>query len=160
LSLCFFVLLAINPFLGQGQGVEISGTVLESKSQAPIEFATVVIGNQSTKEVITGLTTDVDGKFKIVSPTEDCYVTIGFIGFVSQTLSGQEIKEAQMNLGTILLVENSQTLDEVVVRAEKSTTEFKLDKRVFNVGKDLSSTGASALELLNNVPSVNVNIEG
>ena len=46
------------------------------------------------------------------------------------------------------------------MRAEKSSTEFKLDKRVFNVGKDLSSTGASALEVLNNVPSVNVDIEG
>jgi len=48
----------------------------------------------------------------------------------------------------------------VLISAEKSTTEFKLDKRVFNVGKDLSSTGASALEVLNNVPSVDVNIEG
>ena len=51
-------------------------------------------------------------------------------------------------------------LNEVEVRAEKSTTEFRLDKRVFNVGKDLSSTGASAYEVLENVPSVTVSIEG
>ncbi len=63
-------------------------------------------------------------------------------------------------MGTIGLSADGQTLDEVVVRAEKSQTEFKLDKRVFNVGKDLSSTGASVLEVLNHVPSVNVNIEG
>ena len=46
------------------------------------------------------------------------------------------------------------------MQAERSTTEFQLDKRVFNVGQDLSSTGASALDVLNNVPSVTVNIEG
>ena len=56
--------------------------------------------------------------------------------------------------------EDVQSLNEVVVQGEKSTTEFKLDKRIFNVGKDLSTTGMSALEVLNNVPSVNVNIEG
>lgn len=47
-----------------------------------------------------------------------------------------------------------------MIRAEKSQTEFKLDKRVFNVGLDLSATGASSLEVLNNIPSVNVDIEG
>ena len=65
-----------------------------------------------------------------------------------------------VDLGIIKMSDNINDLDEVVVRAEKSTTEFKLDKRVFNVGKDLSSTGAGALEVLNNVPSVNVDIEG
>jgi outer membrane receptor protein involved in Fe transport len=68
--------------------------------------------------------------------------------------------EGQVDLGLIELASQGQTLEEVTVRAEKSQTEFKLDKRVFNVGKDLSSTGASALEVLNNVPSVNVTIEG
>ncbi|NNK90382.1 MAG: TonB-dependent receptor, partial [Saprospiraceae bacterium] len=60
----------------------------------------------------------------------------------------------------ILLAKDAMRLEEIIVAAEKSSTEFKLDKRVFNVGKDLSSTGASALEVLNNVPSVNVSIEG
>ena len=60
----------------------------------------------------------------------------------------------------VVLSEDLQALGEVIVRAEKSQTEFKLDKRIFNVGSDLSSTGASALEVLNNVPSVNVSIEG
>mgnify|MGYP000377362888 CR=1 FL=1 len=61
-----------------------------------------------------------------------------------------------LDLGTIALEGNSENLGEVVVQGEKSTMEFKLDKRVFNVGSDLSSTGAGALEVLNNVPSVNV----
>ena len=71
-----------------------------------------------------------------------------------------EFNGNRANLGVIPMKEQIQTLEEVDIRAEKSQTEFKLDKRVFNVGRDLSSTGASALEVLNNVPSVNVNIEG
>ena len=63
-------------------------------------------------------------------------------------------------MGYIYLKEQINILNEVEVRAEKSTTEFRLDKRVFNVGKDLSSTGASAYEVLDNVPSVTVSIEG
>jgi outer membrane receptor protein involved in Fe transport len=63
-------------------------------------------------------------------------------------------------LGVIALEKVNTVLDEVEIRAEKSSTEFKLDRRVFNVGKDLSSTGMGALELLNNVPSVSVSIEG
>ena len=65
-----------------------------------------------------------------------------------------------MILGTVILAEDVQVLGEMTITGEKSITEFKLDRRVFNVGKDLSNTGASALEVLNNVPSVNVNIEG
>ncbi|WP_397446528.1 TonB-dependent receptor plug domain-containing protein [Polaribacter sp. R77954] len=63
-------------------------------------------------------------------------------------------------MGIIILKADSQALDEVVVKGELSKTVFKLDKRVFNVGKDISSTGASALEVLNNVPSVNLGIAG
>ncbi|GJM34813.1 MAG: TonB-dependent receptor [Saprospiraceae bacterium] len=133
---------------------------MESNSRQPVEFATVMIGDNQTKESITGTSTADDGTFNLKSETPDFYVEISFIGFSTQTIQEISIVNGQADLGTILLSDNSQMLDEVVVRAEQSQTEFKLDKRVFNVGKDLSSTGASALEVLNNVPSVNVNIEG
>lgn len=149
-----------NNLSAQNQGIEISGIVVESNSQKPIEFATVMIGDPETKKAIAGTTTGVDGAFEINAPTQDLYVEISFIGFVTQTIKEIPIVDGKAGLGTILLSDNAQVLDEVVVRGERSQTEFKLDKRVFNVGKDLSSTGASALEVLNNVPSVNVNIEG
>jgi len=146
--------------IAQNTGVEISGTVLENKQQRPIEFATIMVGDKQTKKPITGATTDLDGNFRLRTTATDFYMEISFIGFANKVINEFEIQNGKINLGTILLSENSEMLDEVVVRAEKSSTEFKLDKRVFNVGKDLSSTGASALEVLNNVPSVNVNIEG
>ncbi|WP_020538657.1 outer membrane beta-barrel family protein [Lewinella cohaerens] len=146
--------------LAQNEPIVITGTVLDYQSQSPIEFATIMLGSSQDNSVITGTTTDEDGTFTISSDTENVFLEISFIGYVSQKITDFEVQSNRVDVGTLFLSENSQTLDEVVVRAEKSQTEFKLDRRVFNVGQDLSSTGASALELLNNVPSVNVNIEG
>jgi len=146
--------------LAQTKGTLINGKVVAGDGRSPIEFATIMVGNPQNNEPITGTTTDLDGNFEVRTEAADFYLEISFIGFASKKISDFTIQNGQLNLGTITLSENSEMLDEVVVRAEKSNTEFKLDKRVFNVGKDLSSTGASALEVLNNVPSVNVNIEG
>ena len=85
---------------------------------------------------------------------------ISFIGFEKKTIQPTLGQNGIVDLGTIEITEDAQQLEEVVVEGEVSQTVFQLDKRVFNVGKDLSSTGASALDVLNNVPSVNVNIEG
>ncbi len=163
---CFKILLIIssvffaNISIAQNQSVEVIGRVLESDSQQPVEFATVMIADHNTKKAIAGTTTDLNGIFSVKAETSDIYVEISFIGFVTTKVEDIKIINGKADIGTIQISVDAQTLDEVVVRAEKSSTEFKLDKRVFNVGKDLSSTGASALEVLNNVPSVNVNIEG
>ena len=153
------VLFTIAVF-AQKPGIEIKGKVVESAGNQPIEFATIMIANPESGEAITGATTDVDGNFSVFAKARKFHLVVSFIGFISQEIKEVEVISGVADLGTIVLREDKETLDEVVVRAEKSTTEFKLDKRVFNVGKDLSSTGASALEVLNNVPSVNVNIEG
>jgi len=160
LKILLIILISSNFIFAQNQKVEITGTVLDSNSQNPVEFATVMIGDKNTKAAITGVTTELDGTFKVETNTAEFFIEISFIGFVNKTITEFSITNGKVNLGTILISENNNELEEVVVRAEKSTTEFRLDKRVFNVGQDLSSTGASALEVLNNVPSVNVDIEG
>ncbi len=144
----------------QNPTIEVIGKVVESNSKEAVEFATVMIADATTKDPLTGTTTDIDGNFSLRTTASSFYVEVSFIGYVTQKITDIEVVNGKVDLQTIVLGENSQTLDEVVVRAEKSQTEFKLDKRVFNVGKDLSSTGASALEVLNNVPSVAVSIEG
>ncbi len=155
-----FIVLASTIFFAQAQQITITGKVLEAQNQQAIEFATVMVADKETRKALTGTTTEADGRFSIQTESSNFYVEVSFIGFMTQKIEDIAIQNGKVDIGTIVLSENSQTLDEVTVRAEKSTTEFKLDKRVFNVGKDLSSTGASALEVLNNVPSVNVNIEG
>lgn len=144
----------------QSADIPIHGRVVESNNNLPVEFATAVLIDKETGETLTGTTTDDRGVFDLIAKHANVKLEISFIGFESLTIPDVELINGKIELGIITLVEESEVLDEVIVRAEKSQTEFKLDKRVFNVGKDLSSTGASALEVLNNVPSVNVSIEG
>lgn len=159
---CFLSLLSfsISTLSAQTTNIRIHGKVVDQNSQQAVEFATVMLGDKAQQQAITGTSTDIDGRFELMAKQANFYIEISFIGFQPQKITEFTIVDGEVDLGTIQLADNSQQLDEVVVRAEKSQTEFKLDKRVFNVGKDLSSTGASALEVLNNVPSVNVNIEG
>ncbi|WP_298541617.1 TonB-dependent receptor [uncultured Aquimarina sp.] len=144
----------------QNKEILVSGSLVEAETGQPIPYATVVLNDTGSKAAIAGAITNDDGLFEITTTKKDFYVEISFIGFKTIQLRDFKIKDNKVYLDTIKLYQDSQTLDEVVVRGEVSKTEFKLDKRVFNVGKDLSTAGASALEVLNNVPSVNVNIEG
>lgn len=158
--ICFALSCCVGLGFSQNQSIEIKGKVVEATSQQPIEFATIMIGSNESKKTITGAISDLDGHFNLSTEVKEFYVEISFIGYNTKTINEFKIIDGLVDLGTIALTSNSQMLAEVEVRAEKSQTEFKLDKRVFNVGKDLSTTGASALEVLNNVPSVNVSIEG
>lgn len=142
------------------QNITIEGKVIEEASKQPLAYATVALFDSTTKKTITGVITADDGSFKIETEATQFYIQISFMGFVSKTITNFDINRGKTDLGTIILKEDAEQLGEVLVQAEVSTSQFKLDKRVFNVGRDLSSTGASALEVLNNVPSVNVDIEG
>lgn len=157
ITICLFLLSCI---IANAQEKNITGKIVENGNNLPVEFATVLIGDNLTQKPITGTTTNEKGEFSIETKASDFYVEVSFIGYKTQKITDYKLKNNHIDLGTITLFEDAGQLDQVIVQAEKSTTVFKLDKRVFNVGSDLSSTGASALEVLNNVPSVNVNIEG
>ncbi len=160
LFICLSAFVYSTHALAQNGEVEITGTVIEPQSQQPVEFATVVVKGNKTQNAITGTTTAEDGTFFVRTDVSDIFIEVSFIGFVTQTIKDIAIVDGKADLGTVMLSENEKVLDEITIMGEKSSTEFQLDKRVFNVGKDISSTGMSALEVLNNVPSVNVNIEG
>ena len=151
--------LCFTPILAQNT-ISIFGKVLENKTNSPVVFATVAILDTDSKKAITGAITKEDGSFSLTTESSNFYIEISFIGFETKTITNFNIVNGTADLKTLYIDQVLTGLDEVIVRAETSQTEFKLDKRIFNVGKDLSSTGASALEVLNNVPSVNVNIEG
>ncbi len=140
--------------------VTLVGKVLEGKTNEPVAFANVTLVDKDSKKPITGTISAENGTFSLNTEASNFSIEISFIGYATKTISTYKIVNSKIDLKTIILDQVLEGLDEVVVRAETSQTEFKLDKRIFNVGKDLSSTGASALEVLNNVPSVNVNIEG
>ena len=135
----------------------ISGKVVDQKSKEALPYVNIVI-KDSAKKIVTGGITELDGKFKIKNiPEGISFVEVQFIGY--KTYSRQiniTNRNRKINFGTIPLSEDSTTLDEVEIRAETSTVVQKVDRKVINVGKDLTSAGATASELLNNVQSVSV----
>ena len=160
LVLVISVVLTCQQLSAQDTQVMISGRVLENSQRVPVEYATVLVKGMSDDKLLEGTTTNDEGNFEIECALTDLYVEISFIGFATKAVTGLKPKNGRILLGDILLEQENTTLDEVVVEGERSQTEFHLDKRVFNVGQDLSSSGASVLEVLNHVPSVNVSIEG
>ncbi len=146
---------------GQSKGF-IHGTITDSLSKSPLEYASVAIYDSHTKELVNGAITDNRGKFTIEVPFGTYYAEVSFLGFSTVTLPVFELAADNpgKTFGNILLQANSDVLNEVVVRAEKSTMELTLDKKIFNVGQDLANSGGSASDILMNIPSVAVDPEG
>ena len=146
-----------------GAKVEITlkGKVLNRGTKVPLDYATVSLFKED-KTLADGTITDEKGRFSITTEPGNYYVEVEFLSYHKKTIADIVLsKEKQwVDLGEILLVENSTMLEEVEVVAEKSQMELKLDKRVFNVGKDLANAGNNASEILENVPSVSVDVDG
>ncbi len=135
----------------------VTGKVVDDATKEPLPYVNIVV-RDAAKKVLTGGITDEKGKFRIKDiPEGNSIVEVQFIGYKTFSRSVSiSSKERNVNLGTIALKEDSAQLDEVVVRAETSTVVQKVDRKVINVGKDLTSAGTTASELLNNVQSVSV----
>lgn len=136
---------------------KVSGIVLEKETNQPLEYATLVFTPE--KGQVTGGITDDKGNFNIEVPAGNYTITVEFISFKTKNL-GKKLINQNTNLGTILLESDAQTLQEVEIIAEKSTVEVKLDKKIYNVGQDMTLKGGNATDVLNNVPSVAVDVEG
>lgn len=155
LLVCFLLPVALL-----SQQTRIEGRVVDTDSGQPIPYATVALIDASTDDILTGTSTGADGTFSIETDAADFIVDISFIGYEKRIVDTFTREGNRIDLGTIELKQSALALEEAEVEAERSVVEFKLDKRVFNVGKDISSTGVGAMEVLNNVPSVTVDIEG
>ena len=137
---------------------EIKGKVIDVETDGPLEYATVSLFSSQDSTLVTGVITDMKGEFSLKTKPGKYYVVIQFMGYEPKTIN-INLKE-KVNLGNIVMRPDSALLEEVEVVAEKSTMTMTLDKRVFNVGKDVSSTAGNAIEVLDNIPSVNVDVEG
>ncbi|MCF1421320.1 TonB-dependent receptor domain-containing protein [Mangrovimonas futianensis] len=135
----------------------ITGKVLDSKLQQPLPYVTIVVKNKSGVTITGGITDD-NGDFKITSvPDGDLVVSVQYIGYktVSRNITIDK-NNKNIELGNILLEEEATSLNEVTIVAETSTIEQKVDRKVINVGKDLTTSGVSASDIMNNIPSVSV----
>jgi outer membrane receptor protein involved in Fe transport len=138
--------------------ITITGKIVDKISNQPLEYATIVLKNTKTNKVSGGIT-DAKGNFNIKTPKGVYDISFEFISFKTTKLPKTEIFKNK-NFGTIQLSEDPENLDGITIIAEKSTVEIRLDKRIYNVGKDMTVKGGSASDVLDNVPSVNVDVEG
>lgn len=135
----------------------ISGRVMDAELNEPLPYVNVIIKDMADK-IITGSITNDDGTFNIDKiPEGDVKVEIKFIGYktiLKQVNIGKN--SYKINVGDIMLEESAESLDEVTIVAETSTIQQKIDRKVINVGKDLTTSGPTASDIMNNIPSVNV----
>ena len=141
---------------------KIKGAVVDQKNKQPLEYATVALYNAATNELISGTITDYLGHFKLDSPENgDYYLLITFIGLKDRETNTFQIKDDRnVNLGNIFLESASENLGEVEVVSRRSPIQYKIDKKVINVDKQLTAEAGTAVDILENIPSVQVDIEG
>ena len=161
--------------------MSLKGKLLDSESNEGLSFASISIFTKDSILVSGGIS-DENGKFKIEFNPRDVmkkirenrtsqmtipnrgfnlYANVSYVGYENKNIDlSFSFQNTDIDLKDIYLSSDATSLDEVTVRAEKSSLELKLDKRVFNVGKDLSNKGGTAEEILENIPSIDLDIEG
>ncbi len=163
-SVLIIVLLFTTLFSLAQQGevaskIKITGKVVEKISKQPLEYATVTFLLPNNPKPIAGGITNPKGEFEIEVKPGTYDIKIEFISFKIAEIKQKNLQKST-SLGLISLDEDANQLNEVVIRSEKTTVEIKLDKKVYNVGSDLMVKGGTVSDVLDNIPSVSVDVEG
>ncbi len=141
------------------ESIEITGTVLDQDTGEPLEYATLVLQSVENPDKVTGGITDIYGKFNVEAALGRYNVRVEFISYKPYELNNQELNSS-IDLGTIRLEVDATQLEAVEVVGEKTTVEVRLDKKIYNIGKDITTSGGNVSDALNNIPSVTVDVEG
>ncbi|MDY2586714.1 TonB-dependent receptor domain-containing protein [Winogradskyella aquimaris] len=139
--------------------IKVEGKVVEEGTNIPLEYATITIKSVPDNKVVTGGITDIDGNFELDIKPGTYNIYVEYISYQTKEYLNK-ILNSSINLGTVSLALDVASLEEVTIVAEKTTVEVKLDKKVYNIGQDLTTAGGTVSDALNNVPSVSVDIEG
>ena len=141
--------------------ITVKGRVFDNSTGHPMEYATVRACTLPDTTFVSGCITEPTGAFSMELEKGRYVLEVQYMGFVTKyknvTLDGSK---STVDVGKISLSPDSRMLNEVDVVAEQSTYEMTLDKRVFNVGKDVANTAGNAIEVLENIPAVSVDVEG
>lgn len=159
ISTVILILFCTAVALGQAEETSVTGTIYDHNDE-PVPYASVAIYDDSESNVITGASSDSSGTFNIEVDPGSYVLKITFLSFEPYTEPFQVADGETEDFEDITLNPTSETLDEVVVDGERSQMTMSFDKRVFNVGRDITSMGGSAINVLDNVPSITTDIDG
>lgn len=137
----------------------IRGVVTDEKGK-PIPYSSVLLFNNPDSAQVSATASDDKGKFDLSADAGSYFLKISFLSYEEEIVSGIIITGKDVDLAPIVLKTSIKVLNEVVVTAEKKLMELKLDKKVYNVSQDVSNIGANASEILENIPSVTVDVDG
>ncbi|MDO5971194.1 outer membrane beta-barrel family protein [Flavivirga aquimarina] len=143
----------------ESKEVNITGKVIDKETKEPLEYATIALFNKRQNKIVTGGITDINGNFSIDVLSGIYDISIEYISFKTITIPNKKLSTSE-NIGTYLLEIDTESLAEVEIIAERTTVELKLDKKIYNIGKDLTVRGGTVSDVLDNVPSVSVDVEG
>ena len=144
---------------GNLKSYTVKGSLIDQETLQPLEYGTISLVNKNNPKRIQGGITDSSGVFNIQLPAGTYDFKAEFIGFVPFTIKNLMISETK-DFGQIGLKISQNLLNEIELIAEKTEVEIRLDKRIYNVGKDLTVRGGNVADVLGNVPSVSVDLEG
>jgi len=146
-----------------GPGAILTGRILDGDLNKPIQYATFVLFEASDSTQVTGTITDEDGDFRLpgVKPGR-YYAKVSFLGYVPKIVPNIQVKPGSgpVNVGEIALPQASLEMESVNYVVQRSPVEYQIDKKVVHVEKQATSASGTAVDILENVPSVQVDIEG
>lgn len=158
-TLITLICLSNTIYAQKNKDVLVTGKVMDADVNLPLEYATVSFLNKAENKITTGGVTDTEGNFSIKVPTGTYTISIEYISYKTITFDNRNVTQ-NTNLGTINMSLDVESLNEVEVIAERTSVEIKLDKKIYNIGKDITTAGGTVSDALNNVPSVSVDTEG
>ena len=143
--------------------ISITGKVLTYEQSKPLEYVSLKLYKLPDSSFVKGSFTNPDGKFEILASPGKYYLKLSVALYEDELTESFELKPTQANLhlGTLRMQKpKTQETKEVVVRGQKEVMETGIDKKVYNVAEDLNVNGGSANDILNRLPSVEVDQDG
>lgn len=141
--------------------LKISGHLIDGTTQQDFAYVNVALYSTPDNQLVTGALSDGDGLFELYASEGVYTLSITFVGYKPYSKRIELTREKlYTRLGKIVLEEDTQLMKEVEVVGQKSAMQLELDKKVFNVSDNILAEGASASEVLENIPSVEIDTEG
>lgn len=152
---------------GQGGGmrapaVSIIGKVVDSKTNEGLASASVILYSLRDSSIFSGAFSKPDGSFEIGNLRFGrFYLAVKFVGYEKKIIDNITVRPGEdLDLGEIKLSESAEMMQAVDVVGEREKVEYKLDRKIINVGGDIVSSSGSAVDALERAPSIEVDIEG